>query len=213
MDSPDDTVPDALRVPRQPSAQIRCLAVLSALPSHPGIDTDTSSASATPCPVTHAPASITTPGPCTTAAASPPAWHTFSYRRASVSCLATAPQSRIRRSRPGSAPSAGGRQGALPCLDAGRTLAARNPTCELPAKTGPERSAAVRPPPVAWGARHRAPTAKGGREPTRGPYASRCRGHPNRSGDPKGLRLTTARSDSVRRYRSTGSGDGRIGHR
>ncbi|WP_171072402.1 transposase [Streptomyces sp. DASNCL29] len=103
--------------------------------------------------------------------------------------------------------------GVFPCLDAGRTLAARNPTRELPAKTGPERSAAVRPPPVAWGARHRAPTPKGGREPTRGPYASRCREHPNRSGDPGGLRLTTARRDSVRRCRCTGSDDGRIGHR
>lgn len=34
--------------------------------------------------------------------------------------------------------------------------------------------------PVAWGARDRAPTRKGGRESTRGPYASRCTEHPNR---------------------------------
>ncbi|WP_446466863.1 hypothetical protein [Streptomyces sp. BRA346] len=38
-----------------------------------------------------------------------------------VGCLATALQSRIRHSRPGSDLSAGGRQGALPRLDAGRS--------------------------------------------------------------------------------------------
>lgn len=60
----------------------------------------------------------------------------------------------------------------------GRHLVAATPEHRPPAETRRPRSSAHSSPPVAWGARHRAPTPKGGREPTRGPYASRCREHP-----------------------------------
>jgi hypothetical protein len=67
--------------------------------------------------------------------------------------------------------------------------------------------------PCRMGARRRAPSPKGDREPTRGSYASRCREHSDRWGDLRGLWLTAARGGAVGRRRSTGSGDGRIGDR
>jgi hypothetical protein len=140
------------------------------------------------------------------------AWHTFSSAQASANSLPAALQSRIQRSRPGSALSAGRRQGALPPLDAG-PYGSQRPHVRTACGNLPTRITDSLSAPVAWGARHCAPTPKGGREPTRGSYASRCREHPNRSGDIGGPWLTTARVGAVRRCRSTGSGDGRIGHR
>ncbi len=89
-----------------------------------------------------------------------------------VDRLATAPQSPIRRTPPGSAPSTGRRQGALPCLDPAGTLRPQTPERRPPAET---------------------------RRQGRGALG--------------GLWLTTAHRSAVRRRRSTGSGDGQIGHR
>lgn len=153
-----------------------------------------------------------TPAPATPPPARPClAWHIFSSPWDPSDCLATAPQNRIRRSRPASALSAGGRQGALPCLDA----APRQPgtpctSCPRnPALRDQQRFAL----PLSHGEHDTVLPPRKVLESRQGPYASRCRRYPDRSGEIGGPWLTTARGGAVWRCRSTGSDDGRIGHR
>ena len=164
--------------------------------------------------------STTTPSAHTAGTLFSLAWHTFSSGQASANSLPTALQSRIQRSHPGSALSASRRQGALPRLDADTSRRPGHPHASCLRKPA-RRDHQWPTPPLSHGEpdavlpprKGAGSTPKGGREPTRGSYASRCREHPDRWGDLRGLRLTTARRGSVRRRRSTGSGDGRIGHR
>lgn len=140
------------------------------------------------------------------------AWHTIFRREPPVDCLATALQSRIRHSRPGSDLSAGGRQGALPRLDAGRSQRPGRPRATCLRKPT-QRHHRQSPHPCRMGSATPCshPERRSGAD--KGPYASRCREHPNRPGDPRGLRLTTAHRGAVRHRTSTGSGDGQTGRR
>ncbi|MEE4599283.1 integrase core domain-containing protein [Streptomyces sp. DSM 41524] len=140
------------------------------------------------------------------------AWHTIFRRETPADCLATALQSRIRHSRPGSDLSAGGRQGALPRLDAGRSQRPGRPRATCLRKPT-QRHHRQSPHPCRMGSATPCSHPERRSRADKGPYASRCREHPNRPGDPRGLRLTTAHRGAVWRCRCTGSGDGQTGHR
>lgn len=194
--------------------------IANARPPHP-LPTPITIRNRTPAPTYEDPTALAAPSTHTGIPHDPHGWdfrqafvclaHYF-RRETPADCLATALQSRIRHSRPGSDLSAGGRQGALPRLDAGRSQ-----------RPGRPRATCLRKPTQRHHRQSAHPCRMGSATPCshperrsradKGPYASRCTEHPNRPGDPRSLRLTTAHRGAVRHRTTTGSGDGQTGRR